>query len=340
VKVGDLSTGGTTVMTQALNYGTPAPVLNLLSAPQGNQIVSQQASAPFAVQMLAADGVTPMAGQSVLLSAAGGAVQFGACGAGSCTATTNAAGMVSTTVTPLSAGAITLSAASSAGTQMAGFNAIAQVRTATAMQAVEYVAAGATFVWTPQVTVTDNTASTAGVPVSWQASTGPIVFSDAQSQANAAGVAQAVATIGPLAAGAQATASVCAWTTVCANFTAVGVDTSDLRLAVVSGAVQTVAVNSSLAPVEFVITDTASHPVAGAVAEIHQTVSAWEQDCPERGRCPVAPVYGSTVSSATSDASGLITVTPEQMAGVAGVTNMAAAVGTQGFVSLALDVQP
>jgi hypothetical protein len=33
-------------------------------------------------------------------------------------------------------------------------------------------------------------------------------------------------------------------------------------------------------------------------------------------------------------------VTPQQMAGAAGVTNIAAATGTQGFVSLALQEQP
>jgi hypothetical protein len=44
--------------------------------------------------------------------------------------------------------------------------------------------------------------------------------------------------------------------------------------------------------------------------------------------------------SITSDANGKITVTPQQVAGVAGVTNIAAATGTQGFVSLALQEQP
>jgi hypothetical protein len=37
-----------------------------------------------------------------------------------------------------------------------------------------------------------------------------------------------------------------------------------------------------------------------------------------------------------SDASGLVTVVPEQVADVAEVTNVAVAVGTQGFCSLAL----
>jgi hypothetical protein len=340
VEVDDLSSGGSTVMTQALTYGTPAPVLNLLTAPSGTVIVSQTASVPFAVQMLAADGVTPVAGQAIVFTATGGTVQFGACGAGSCTVMTNASGIASTTVTPLTAGAIVLSAVGSAGTQVASFTGVAEVRTATPQQASEYVAEGATVVWTPQLAVTDNTASSAGVLVNWQTSSGPIVLSPSQTQVSAQGVAETVATIGPLSAGTQAVASGCVWTTVCANFTAYSVAAADLRLVVVSGADQIVSANSTLAPVVLLVTDTAAHPVAGAVVQIYQTVSAWEAACPDRGRCPIAPIYTSSTLSITSDANGKITVTPQQVAGVAGVTNIAAATGTQGFVSLALQEQP
>jgi hypothetical protein len=194
--------------------------------------------------------------------------------------------------------------------------------------------------WTPQITVTDNTASTAGVLVNWQAVSGPIVLNPSQTQVSAQGVAETAVTVGPLSAGAQAAASGCAWTTVCANFTAYGVAVEDLRLVVVSGANQVVNANGTLVPVVLQVTDTASHPVAGAVVQIYQTVSAWEAACPDRGRCPVAPVYASSSASITSDTNGLITVTPQQLAEIAGVTNIAAATGMQGFVSLALQEQP
>jgi hypothetical protein len=74
--------------------------------------------------------------------------------------------------------------------------------------------------------------------------------------------------------------------------------------------------------------------------QVHQTVDAWQMACPDRGRCPVAPVYNSSASSATSDADGLITVTPVQIPGVAEITNIAAAAGTQGFLSFAVQKQP
>ncbi len=340
VQVEDLSTGGTTEMVQALTYGTPAPVLNLLTAPSGPQVVLQQASIPFAVQMLAADGVTPRSGQPVVFSSSGGAVQFGACGGGACTVTTDSLGTASTTITPQAAGAITLSAAGSAGTQVASFNAVARVRSTTAVQASEYIAGGATFAWTPQAIVSDSTVSTIGLPVNWQASSGPVTLSSSQSQVGAQSVAQTVATIGPLAGGTQATLSGCAWTTVCANFTAEGVAAADLRLVVASGGGQAINSGGTLAPVVLLVTDTLSHPVAGASVQVYQTVNAWQPACPERGRCPVAPVFSSSAFSITSDGDGLVTVTPQQMIGVAGETNIAATAGTQGFVATALEERP
>jgi len=340
VEVDDLSSGGSTVMAQALTYGTPAPALNLLTAPSGTVIVSQTASVPFAVQMLAADGVTPVVNQPIVFTASSGTVQFGACGAGGCTVMTNASGVASTTVTPLTAGAIVLSAVGSVGVQVASFTAVALLRTTTPQQASEYIAEGATVVWTPELAVTDNSAPTAGVLVNWTAVSGPIVLSPSQTQVSAQGIAETVATIGPLAPSAGAVASGCAWTNICTNFTAVGVAAADLRLVVVSGANQIIGAGSTLVPVVLLVTDTAFHPVAGAVVQTYQTVSAWEPVCPDRGRCPIAPVEVSSTSSITSDASGMVTVTPQQIAGVAGVTNIAAATGTMGFASLSLQEQP
>ena len=340
VQVGDLSSGGTTVMRQALTYGTPVPTLNLVTAPSGGAIVGQQTGVPVAVQALGADGVTPIAGQAIIFTSTGGTVQFGACGAASCTVVTNASGVASTTVTPLTPGAIGLSAAGSAGTQTASINAVTRIRSLTAQQSMEYIAEGVTVVWPLQANAADNTAATAGVLVDWQVASGPAVLSPAESVVNGQGVAESAATVGPLAGGGQALVSACAWTTVCATFTAQGVAASDLRLQIVSGANQTVNATGTLAPVVLLVTDTGSHPVAGAAVQLYQTVSAWEPSCPERGRCPIAPVYASSTSVATSDVNGLITLTPQQLAGVAGVTNIVAATGTQGFISLTLEEQP
>ncbi len=340
VAVTDLSTGGSTVMTQSLSYAAPAATLNLLSAPSGTVALGQPATVPFAVKVLSADGITPIVGEAITFSATTGSVQFAVSGATTCVINTDANGIASTIVTPLSTGAIVLQAAGVDGTVTASFNAAARIQTATAVQTTEYVAAGATIAWTQQLNVSDNFASTAGLLVGWQVSSGPIAVSPAQSEVSAGGIAQTTATVGPLASGAEALLSACVWTTVCATFSAEGVDPADLRLVVVSGADQTVAVGGLFTPVVLRVTDTASHPVAGASVQIYQTVDAWQSPCPDRGRCPVPPILASSQISMVSDADGLLAVVPQQISGAAETTNLAAATGTQGFLTLTLQAQP
>jgi hypothetical protein len=253
---------------------------------------------------------------------------------------TDANGIASTLVTPETPGAITLQATGVDGTATAFFTSITQVRTATAVQPMEYVATGAIVAWTPQLNVTDNTASIAGVSVDWRRISGPVTASPGQSQANTQGVASTLATAGPLGPGAQALLSGCAWTNVCATFTTQGVDTAELRLVAVSGAGQIVSASGALNPVVLLVTDRASHPVAGATVQVYQTVDAWQLSCPDRGRCPIPPVLASTQYSLISDANGLLTITPQQLVGTAETTNLAAATGTQGFLSLTLEKQP
>jgi hypothetical protein len=340
VVVEDLSTGGTTTMTQALRYSASSASLTLLTAPTGTVLVGQQAAIPFAVKVLQADGVTPVAGETVTVSATTGVVQFAACGRASCTLSTNAQGIASTSITAEASGAITVQATGLDGTANASFMAIAPLRTATAAMPVEYIAAGSTVSWTPELSITDNTGPTAGTSITWQTISGTVVASPSQTLANAQGVSTTVATAGPLTAGTQAQISGCAWATVCATFSTQGVDPAELQLVAVSGAQQTVPATGALGPVVLLVTDSASHPVAGATVQIHQTVSVWQTACPDRGRCPIAPVLTSSQNSAVSDANGLVTVTPEQLVGVAEVTNLAAATGTSGFLSLSLEKQP
>jgi hypothetical protein len=340
VTVQDRSTGGTTVMSQALSYTAPVTTLSLLTAPTGTQIVGQQATVPFAVQVLQADGVTPVVGETVTFTATAGTVQLAACGASTCTLHTDTNGIASTLLTPQTPGAITLQAVGVDGTAVASFTAITKIRTAIAVQPIEYVAAGATVAWTPQLNLADNTASTAGVLVNWRTISGPVAASPGQSQVNTQGVASTLATAGPFQTGMQATLSGCAWTNVCATFITQGVDPAELRLVAVSGDGQIVSASGALSPVVLLVTDAASHPVAGAAVQIYQTVDAWQLVCPDRGRCPIPPVLTSTQYSVISDANGLLTITPQQLVGVAETTNLAAATGTQGFLSLTLEKQP
>jgi hypothetical protein len=108
----------------------------------------------------------------------------------------------------------------------------------------------------------------------------------------------------------------------------------------VSGTSQTITVNGTFTPVVLRVSDSSSDPVAGAVVQIYQTVDAWQIPCPDRGRCPIPPVLASSQFSVTSDANGLVSISPQELAGVAETTNVAAATGIHGFLSLTFEKQP
>ncbi len=336
VAVTDLSTGGSTVMTGVLTYGGVAPDgIALVSSPSGTAAVGTPL--PFAVRMTLGDGVTPVVGLPVTFTVTAGSAQWGTCPTASCVVLTDATGLASISITATAFGNVSMQAAAVGALQTAGFQAIA--RSVTAVQPVEYVAPGATVVWTPQVTVIENGAPDTGATVSWASAAG-MTLSPATSVANSLGLAQAGAIAGPLAADSQATGLACVWTTVCANLTAVTVDPSEWKLVVVSGAGQSVTLAGTFAPVVLRVTDVSGNPVAGAPVAVHQTVDAAEMPCPAHGPCPVAPELSASTGAAVSDADGLISVTPMQIAGAAEVTNLAVAAGTQGFVSLSLKQGP
>lgn len=126
VTVQDLTTGGTATMTAALAYAAvPPEEVKLVSAPSGNVTTGTTAGSPFAVMVTQTDGVSPVVGEAVVFSASGGGVQFGGCGTSTCTVLTNSSGVASTTVTPMIAGAVSLSAVANAGAEYASFNAVA-----------------------------------------------------------------------------------------------------------------------------------------------------------------------------------------------------------------------
>ncbi|MGP8259649.1 MAG: IPT/TIG domain-containing protein [Acidobacteriaceae bacterium] len=338
IEVDDLSTGATSVMSGALTYGGVAPdQMKLVTAPSGSVQVGTIAAVPFAVRVLLSDGVTPVVGMPVTFTVSGATVQFGACNTGTCVLLTDATGLASTTLTPEAFGTVTIQAAAAGVTQSATFLALA--RSIAMAQTDEFIAAGATVAWIPQSIVAQNGAPAVGTAVAWTASGGMLV-SPASSLVNSQGVAQAAAIAGPLAAGAQATGQACVWTTLCANFAAAAVAPSAWQLTVIGGAGQTVPVAGTFAPVVLIVTDASGDPVAGAPLAVYQTVNPIAMPCPARGRCPVAPMLASSVAEAVSDANGLVSVVPMQLAGMAEATNVAAATGTQGFASLSLQQGP
>ncbi len=319
-------------------FAAEPETIRVVSAPAGMIPLGQVAVTAMSVAVLAGDGVTPVAGETVSLASSVG-VSLGACGgSASCSVATNASGIVSTTVLATVAGPVAITATASAGSVSVTLTAAA--RTLVPVRTTEYVAAGATVNWTPMVTVTDTAGSTAGVIVSWTGSTG-LMFGTGSSAVGAQGSAAVSGVVGPLAAWMGTSGTACAWGgTVCAGISAVGVGPGQLQVAAVSGAVQAVGAGDTLGPVVLEVTDGASHGVAGAVVSVYQTVSAWQGPCPSTGRCPATAVYSSGATTVVSDADGFVTVTPAQRAGEPEVTQIAAVVGTTGFATVTVGKHP
>lgn len=341
VTVQDLTTGGTTNMTGVLTYpGGGTRGLAQVSAPSVLE-TGVTAATPFAVKVLASDGVTAVPGGSVRFSVVSGGGALTACGlAASCTLTANASGVVQTTVTGTSPGSVTLAATEVSGgatVQITVADSDPQ-RAATLPTPTAYVAAGAAVTLPVVMNVLQDGAPAAAVPVAWSAGAG-LSVSAAASASDSNGAAGVQVSANAPAPGSYAVQA-CAWSTLCAGWTMVSVDASQWTPAVVAGAGQSVAASSSLAPVVVRVTDAAGHALLGATVTVSQTVTGWEGTCPPTGRCPAAPLLGKIQSSALTDSTGLVTISPLQVSGVAQVVNLAVSSGSSGFVTLTLVKTP
>jgi IPT/TIG domain len=348
VSVVDATTGGTTVIQAALSYtGTAVDSITLVSAP-ATVTVGTQSSIPFSVRVISSDGTTPAPGATVQIVATGAATTFAACGAATCTLITDAGGMAQTYLTASAAGSITLTATEQSGgaSVHAIVNAIAApppppppVRTVVSLTAPLYLAAGAPATWTVAILATQNSAPATGQTVAWTATSNATPATASTITDSTGKASLAVSTTG-LAAGAQATIQGCVWTTVCATATAFGVDPSQWTVLIASGAGQSIRAAATLAPVVLRVTDLAGHAVQSATVNIYQTADAWQGICPPTGRCAAAPVLASSQKTLTTDAGGLVTVTPLEVANTPSVVHIAASTGSQGFVSLSLAKTP
>ncbi len=341
VAVTDLSTRGTTAMSSALQYVYTAPtyLLQVVTAPTSPQIVSLAASPSFSVKVTDTDGVTALVNTPVVFSAIAGNVSWGACGGVTCTVMTDSNGLATIGVTALAAGTVTLQAAAVGQAVQASFQAVPLVRTATISPQYKYLAAGAVASWTTTASFTQQGLAASSVPIVWASTTGHLTISSAQTATGSNGSAQAGIQGGPIAAGAQATGSVCAWGNVCGTITALGVSLNQLAVIVTGNGAQSIPSGASLLPVTFQITDAAGDPVAGATVHIHQTTRPWTPPCPGKGRCPTAPVHSSSEIVILSDSNGNVSVSPLDMGG-AEVTGIVVASGNQGYASLTVQRHP
>ncbi len=337
--VGVSAIDGTVSQTATFNAVAGTEMLRLVSAPSGSVLVGTAASTPFAVQVLAADGVTPIVGRSVTFAVTSGSGSLAGCNASPCILFSGANGMISTTLTPSASGTFAVQAADGTQGQSASVVGIQASESLTALMSQLYVAERATVTWTLQATAMRNGAAGAGLPVTWSGSAG-LMPSVTSTVTGSSGTTSAAAAAGPLTAGTSATASACLAPTVCVQFQATGSSAGSWLVQVTSGGAQAVTSGAALAPVVITIVDGSGHTIAGAPVTLAQTVTERTVACPTLGRCPAAPVLASGTTQATSDINGQVSVTPMTVNGVPTSTNIAVSAGTSGFATVVLDRSP
>jgi hypothetical protein len=119
-----LATNGDLSATMSFVASGPTDVLQVVSAPASGAAAGTVAALPFSVQVYQTDGVTPAAGRSVTLAVTAGSASFAGCNPAACVLVTDSAGKVSAPVTPVAAGAITLTASEGGGSASATFTAV------------------------------------------------------------------------------------------------------------------------------------------------------------------------------------------------------------------------
>jgi len=342
VEVLDARTGGTTVMQGALSYSGAADLIQIVTAPTALQ-TGVTASPPFAVRVLASDGIAPVPGANVRFAVVAGSSTL-SCGATtSCVVTTDANGLAQVSLTGVAAGPVTVSATEVSGgaSVQITIDDTTVVQSVSLSQTAVYLAAGASAQWSIALTALQNGSPAAGVTVSWTTASS-LTLTPPSGVTNSTGaesvtVQAASASVGP---GATDTVTGCAWTTVCASWSVFGVDPSLWSVTIAGGAGQSGQQGSPLGPVTLQLADGAGHPLQGAPVTVYQTVYAWEGPCEPLGPCASAPVLATGTTSAVSEANGQVTVTPLQVPGVPQVVQITAVTGLNGAVSTTLTVTP
>ncbi len=341
VSVVDATTGGSTAIARALTYTQAPDLLQVVSAPASLE-TDVTAAVPFAVKVLASDGITPVAGAAVSFSVSANAGSLGTCGKLiQCTAVTDSNGIVQTTVAgdSLATAAISAIEMSGGATIRLVLAVTAPVRSASLSSSVQYAAEGANGSWTLSLSAVQDGVPASGVPVTWSVSPGLTLVPGAAAT-GAPGTAAVTVSGTALVPGSVNSVTGCAWATYCATWTLNVVAQSEWRVTVANGAGQSVAAGGTLVPVGLLVQDSAGHALQGAPVALFQRVLGWEGLCASAGACPAAPVLASSQATVTSDSNGMLSATPLQVAGVPQTVEIAASTGSQGFVTLTLVKSP
>jgi hypothetical protein len=341
----DPPTAATSVMSGVVTYGAgPTDTIKTIAGGGQSRVpVGGQAPTPIQVQALAPDGITPVAGATVVFTsippanfvAAGmGTPVVNLCtGQGNCTMLTDQSGQASAFVTAPAVGAtninVQLAPASYASPQYASATLVGEEMQLGDIALVPQnvsVALGATVSLTltartlldgiPQPNLTVNfcqfTPGQGCLPGSWSVTT----------ETNSSGYAKAVLPIANMTSEVQGSVCVLPNYNPCQNFSVLVVPQSAWQLQAVAGNLQVVTVGQAFEPVVVRVTDTPvppnpPNPVVGASVQFQSVLGRTPGGEPIVvggdtiiGRNPMPIILGTSQVSLNSDSNGLASVTP------------------------------
>ncbi|HUO32794.1 MAG TPA: IPT/TIG domain-containing protein [Bryobacteraceae bacterium] len=312
----DPATGGSTTLVGALTYGaavTDSIVLRSGLNPQTP--IGTQAANPITVRVLAADGVTPVAGASVGWSSTNSA-QLSACGgASSCSVTTDQSGFASTRATPTVTGAAIITATLAPGVYSPSQSVSATLSATEPASAIgaqsqyTWIAQGATLSVPISVRVLSNGVPQNNATVNFALMNGSGTLSAASAPTNSSGYASISLSVTQFSAAVQVNACVAPSNAPCQQIYFNIVSPLQLNLQPVSGAGQ-ISTGQPFQSIVVRAVDSASppDPVLGATVNFQTVVLRPASG--ESGEPATPIVLNASQSSVVSGANGLVSIVP------------------------------
>ena len=311
--------------------------LTLLTAPMNTVPIATPI--PFTVTALGPD-LTPASGVTVTYTVAGGTATL-ACGLPSCSVNATGDGRATMNVTAVNGTWSIVAASLANGSSLQAQFAGGTPPTLASLTPQLSLAAGATITWTVQALVLSNGLPVPGQSVAWQSGSGITVQGSGAVLTNSSGIATQALTAGPLTEGQTATISACLnGTSQCVTFTAFGSRPEYAYLEAVSGAAQSLSLQSTPSQITLRLLDTDGNPMAGGSVALYQALYAWTPPCAPHGVCPPSTLLATQAATATSALDGTVAFTPATLPGVP--TNLLglAASGNTSTINIAIEQHP
>ncbi len=322
----DPPTSASSIMSAVVTYGAgPNDILHLIAGANPPTPVGGQAPNPIRVQVLAPDGITPVAGATVVFSAIP-AVGFSICGQSTCTTLSDQSGQASTLVSVLTPAVSTITAqlapASYATPQKVQTTLVNQAESALDLALVpqnESVAQGATVNVTLTARVLSNGSPFPGQSVNFSLYRGSGTLNPVSATTNNSGYASTSLQLSDFSAEVDGNACVGVNNNPCLGFHVFPVPASSLLLQAVAGDLQVITVGPAFQPLTVRVTDASvpANPVMGVSVLFQSLLGRTNDDAPimtggdtniTRNSLPI--ILGMSQASVTSDANGLATIQP------------------------------